>query len=165
MAMFSIVATETSVLTFVSIPSIAYFGDWYFMQLVLGFVVGRVIVSIFILPLYFKSKIVSEGLIITLGVFSFIELFFLGMAVDSGLQGDFQGVADFNWFSYIGLWGYLITSVVIAFHIKNQISMVYIKQKIKFESNPIYNFNVFFTILFGVMYVCYKLNQIQRFSK
>ena len=29
------------------------------MQLVLGFVVGRVIVSIFILPLYFKSKIVS----------------------------------------------------------------------------------------------------------
>ncbi|OUW62228.1 MAG: hypothetical protein CBD58_02130 [bacterium TMED198] len=59
MAMFSIVATETSVLTFVSIPSIAYMGDWYFMQLVLGFVVGRVIVSIFILPLYFKSKIVS----------------------------------------------------------------------------------------------------------
>ena len=67
----------------------------------------------------FKSKIISEGLIITLGIFSFIELFFLGMAVDSALQGDLQGVADFNWFSYIGLWGYLITSVVIAFHIKN----------------------------------------------
>lgn len=113
----------------------------------------------------FKSKIISEGLIITLGIFSFIELFFLGMAVDSALQGDLQGVADFNWFSYIGLWGYLITSVVIAFHIKNQISMVYVKQKIKFDSNPIYNFNVFFTILFGVMYVCYKLNQIQKFSK
>ena len=54
---------------------------------------------------------------------------------------------------------------VIAFHIKNQISIIYIKQKIKFESNPIYNFNIFFTILFGVMYVCYKLNQIQKFSK
>ena len=59
MAMLSIVATETSVLTFVSIPSIAYLGDWYFMQLVLGFIVGRILVSVFILPLYFKSKIVS----------------------------------------------------------------------------------------------------------
>ena len=113
----------------------------------------------------FKSRIVSEGLIITLGIFSFIEIFFLGMAVDAGLDGDFQGLSDFNWISYVGLWGYIITGIIIAFHIKNEISMVYIKQKIKFENNPVYNFNIFFTILFGVMYVCYKLNKIQKFIK
>ena len=32
-AMFSIVATETSVLTIISIPGIAYRGDWLFLQL------------------------------------------------------------------------------------------------------------------------------------
>ena len=32
-SMFSIVATETSVLTFISIPGIAYRGDWTFLQL------------------------------------------------------------------------------------------------------------------------------------
>ena len=35
-AMFSIVATETSVLTFISVPGIAYRGDWTFLQLALG---------------------------------------------------------------------------------------------------------------------------------
>ena len=32
-AMFSIVATETSVLTFISVPGLAYRGDWIFLQL------------------------------------------------------------------------------------------------------------------------------------
>ena len=59
MAMLSIVATETSVLTFVSVPGLAFRGDWFFLQLVIGFIFGRIAVSIFILPLYFKSKIVS----------------------------------------------------------------------------------------------------------
>ena len=40
--MFSIVATETSVLTFISIPGIAYRGNWFFLQLALGFILGRV---------------------------------------------------------------------------------------------------------------------------
>ena len=35
-AMFSIVATETSVLTFISVPGIAYRGNWYFLQLSLN---------------------------------------------------------------------------------------------------------------------------------
>ena len=113
----------------------------------------------------FKTNLISEGLIITLGIFSFIELFFLSMAVGSGLDGDLQGLKDLNWMSEVGLWGYLITGVVIAFHIKNQMSMIYIKNKIKFDNNPVYNFNIFFTMLFGVMYVCYKLNQIQSYSK
>ena len=58
-AMFSIVATETSVLTFISVPGIAYRGNWYFLQLSLGYIVGRILVSQFLLPLYFSSNITS----------------------------------------------------------------------------------------------------------
>jgi len=58
-AMFSIVATETSVLTFISIPGIAYRGDWTFLQLALGYFIGRVLVSFFLIPLYFKNGIIS----------------------------------------------------------------------------------------------------------
>ena len=57
--MFSIVATETSVLTFISIPGIAYRGNWFFLQLALGYILGRVLVSIFFLPKYFSSGITS----------------------------------------------------------------------------------------------------------
>ncbi len=58
-AMFSIVATETSVLTFISIPGLAYRGDWFFLQLALGYIAGRVVVSVFLLPLYFKHRVTS----------------------------------------------------------------------------------------------------------
>ena len=57
--MFSIVATETSVLTFISVPGIAYRGDWTFLQLGLGYIFGRCLVSIFLLPLFFKYGITS----------------------------------------------------------------------------------------------------------
>ncbi len=57
--MFSIVATETSVLTFVSVPGLAYRGDWFFLQLAMGYILGRVLVSIFLLPQYFKGNITS----------------------------------------------------------------------------------------------------------
>lgn len=57
--MLSIVATETSVLTFVSIPGLAYRGDWNFLQLPLGYIVGRVLVSSILLPLYFENGVSS----------------------------------------------------------------------------------------------------------
>lgn len=57
--MFSIVATETSVLTFVSIPGLAYRGDWFFLQIALGYILGRILVSILFLPRYFESGITS----------------------------------------------------------------------------------------------------------
>jgi len=58
-AMFSIVATETSVLTFISVPGLAYRQDWFFLQLALGYILGRILVSIFLLPAYFKTGITS----------------------------------------------------------------------------------------------------------
>ena len=58
-AMFSIVATETSVLTFISIPGLSYRGDWTFLQLSIGYIIGRILVSWLLIPLYFKDGIVS----------------------------------------------------------------------------------------------------------
>lgn len=58
-AMLSIVATETSVLTFISIPGLAYRDSWFFLQLALGYILGRVLVSILLLPAYFKTGITS----------------------------------------------------------------------------------------------------------
>lgn len=58
-ALFSIVATETSVLTFISIPGLAYRGDWQFLQLALGYIIGRILVSTFLLPIYFKQGVTS----------------------------------------------------------------------------------------------------------
>ena len=58
-AMLSIVATETSVLTFISVPGLAYQGNWNFLQLAFGYILGRILVSLFLLPQYFKKPITS----------------------------------------------------------------------------------------------------------
>ena len=58
-AMFSIVATETSVLTFISVPGLAYRGNWFFLQLAMGYIIGRILVSIILLPQYYKSGVTS----------------------------------------------------------------------------------------------------------
>ena len=55
----SIVATETSVLTFISVPGLSYSGNWTFLQLSLGYIIGRLGVSIFLLPIYFEKGVIS----------------------------------------------------------------------------------------------------------
>jgi SSS family transporter len=57
----SIVATETSTATFLSIPGIAYAadGDLRFLQLALGYIIGRGIVVFVLLPLYFRGELYS----------------------------------------------------------------------------------------------------------
>ena len=58
-AMFSVVATETSVLTFISVPGLAYRDNWFFLQLALGYIIGRVLVSLILLPQYFSTGVIS----------------------------------------------------------------------------------------------------------
>ena len=53
--MLSIVATETSALTVISIPGIAARGDLTFLQLAFGYLAGRIGVSAFLLPGYFEG--------------------------------------------------------------------------------------------------------------
>ncbi|MEM8946590.1 MAG: sodium:solute symporter [Planctomycetota bacterium] len=56
--LLSIVATETSTVTFLSIPGITYAkgGDFRFLQITFGYVVGRVLVATVLLPLYFRGE-------------------------------------------------------------------------------------------------------------
>lgn len=53
----SLVATETSVLTFIGIPAISYQGNCTFIQLILGYVVGRMVVAGLMLPAYYRGSI------------------------------------------------------------------------------------------------------------
>jgi SSS family solute:Na+ symporter len=55
----SIVAAETSTLTIISVPGIAYTGSWRFLQLVLGYLAGRVVVSVLFLPRYFRGELLT----------------------------------------------------------------------------------------------------------
>src|SRR5580692_2664769 len=53
----SIVAAETSTLTIISVPGIAYDTNFTFLQLVMGYVVGRVVISFVLLPHYFRGDL------------------------------------------------------------------------------------------------------------
>src|SRR5579872_125282 len=53
----SIVAAETSTLTIISIPGLAYDTNLTFIQVVMGYVVGRVIISFILLPHYFRGDL------------------------------------------------------------------------------------------------------------
>src|SRR5712692_6428450 len=55
----SIVATETSAITFVSIPGVAFArgGDFTFLQLVLGYLLGRIVICILFIPAYFRRSL------------------------------------------------------------------------------------------------------------
>jgi SSS family transporter len=62
--MFSIVASETSALTFISTPGLSYgnapgFGDLGFLQIVAGYIIGRVVVAAVLLPRYFQGNLVT----------------------------------------------------------------------------------------------------------
>ena len=56
--LLSIVATETSTVTFLSLPGIgaAAEGDLTFLQITFGYIVGRLLIIRFLLPLYFRGE-------------------------------------------------------------------------------------------------------------
>lgn len=62
--MASIVATETSTVTFISVPAYAFAansagvgGDFTFLQIVIGYLIGRLIIVALFIPLYFKGEL------------------------------------------------------------------------------------------------------------
>ncbi len=54
-----IIATETSVLTFTSVPGYAYEADFGFLQLAFGFALGRVGIALVLLPAYFRGRVIT----------------------------------------------------------------------------------------------------------
>ncbi len=71
---FSIVATETSTLTVISVPGVAYMGAFGFVELAIGYLVGRSLVAWVLLPLYMRGGFVSAYQ-------------YLGQRFGTGLQG------------------------------------------------------------------------------
>jgi SSS family solute:Na+ symporter len=57
---FTVVATETSTLTFIGIPATAYGGNMTFLQLAAGYVIGRIIVSVIFIPAYFRGELFTS---------------------------------------------------------------------------------------------------------
>jgi solute:Na+ symporter, SSS family len=55
----SIVAAETSALTIISVPAMAYGGDLAFLQIIIGYVIARILLAIVMVPHYLKGEIYS----------------------------------------------------------------------------------------------------------
>ena len=55
----SIVAAETSALTIIGVPAIAYGGNILFIQMIVGYVIARIILAIVMVPHYLKGEIYS----------------------------------------------------------------------------------------------------------
>ena len=57
----SIVATETSAITFVSIPGIAFArgGNFTFLQIVFGYLLGRIVICLVFIPAYFRRNLLT----------------------------------------------------------------------------------------------------------
>jgi SSS family solute:Na+ symporter len=57
--MISIVATETSTATFLSVPGVAYRTNFTYLQLAFGYILGRMIVATVLMPAYFRGQILT----------------------------------------------------------------------------------------------------------
>src|SRR5436305_520215 len=57
--MISVVASETSALTFISIPGLAYVGNLGFLQVAMGYLLGRIVVATVLLPRYYHGELVT----------------------------------------------------------------------------------------------------------
>src|SRR5215208_2623294 len=57
--LFSVVASETSALTFISIPGLAYVGNLGFLQVAMGYLLGRIVVANVLLPRYYQGELVT----------------------------------------------------------------------------------------------------------
>jgi SSS family transporter len=57
---FTIVATETSTLSFIGVPAQAFAGNMTFLQLAMGYIIGRILVSILFIPAYFRGELFTS---------------------------------------------------------------------------------------------------------
>jgi solute:Na+ symporter, SSS family len=110
----SIVAAETSTLTVISVPGLAYDKDFSFLQLAMGYLVGRAVVSFVLIPQYFRGELVTAYQLMerrfghrlramTAGVFlatraaaEGVRVFAVAIVVRVALGGWLPGVSDFG---------------------------------------------------------------------
>lgn len=53
----SVVATETSAITFISVPGISYATNFNFLQLAIGYILGRIFIAAYFLPKYYQGEL------------------------------------------------------------------------------------------------------------
>lgn len=110
----SIVAAETSTLTIISVPGLAYDGNFTFLQLVFGYVIGRVVVSFVFIPQYLRGNLVTAYQLmerrfgerlrtLTAGIFLItraaaegVRVFAVAIVVRIALGGVLNGLSDFQ---------------------------------------------------------------------
>jgi solute:Na+ symporter, SSS family len=110
----SIVAAETSTLTIISVPGLAYDTDFRFLQLVIGYLVGRGIISVVLIPQYFRGELVTAYQLIdrrfggklrtlTAGLFLVtraaaegVRVFAVAIVVGIALSSVLAGMSDFT---------------------------------------------------------------------
>lgn len=108
----SIVAAETSTLTIISVPGMAYARNFQFLQLVFGYLIGRVVVAIVLIPQYFRSRLMTAYELIghrfgqrlraqTAGIFLLtraaaegVRVFAVAIVVRVALGGLLSGMSD-----------------------------------------------------------------------
>jgi SSS family solute:Na+ symporter len=71
----SVVSAETSILTIISTPGIAYRTNLNFLQLVLGYLVGRVVVSFLLIPRYFAGELYTAYQLIEIRFGKMLKVF------------------------------------------------------------------------------------------
>jgi solute:Na+ symporter, SSS family len=89
--MISIVATETSAVTFLSVPGNAYREDFRFLQLAFGYVVARILVAIVLLPSYFRNEVQTAYEVLSIRFGGSVRtaaslLFLIARTLGSGLR-------------------------------------------------------------------------------
>jgi SSS family transporter len=57
--LFSVVATETSAITFISVPGVAFKGNLGYLQLAAGYILGRAVIAVTLLPRYYRGELVT----------------------------------------------------------------------------------------------------------
>jgi SSS family transporter len=110
----SIVAAETSTLTVISVPGLAYDKNFSFLQLVMGYLIGRVVVSFVLIPQYFRGELLTAYQLIerrfgqrlralTAGVFlatraaaEGVRVFAVAIVVRVAMGALLAGVSDFQ---------------------------------------------------------------------
>jgi len=110
----SIVAAETSTLTVISVPGLAYEKNFAFLQLVLGYLVGRVVISFVLIPHYFRGDLFTAYQLIerrfgkklrslTAGLFLItraaaegVRIFAVAIVVSIALSSFLGGFSDFG---------------------------------------------------------------------
>jgi SSS family transporter len=108
------VAAETSTLTIISVPGMAYERDFGFLQLVIGYLVGRVIICVLLIPHYFRGDLVTAYQLIerrfgqklralTAGLFLItraaaegVRVFAVAIVVGIALSSVLGGLGDFG---------------------------------------------------------------------